>query len=254
MSTEILAPGSAEAASAPQAVPDGSIATVFLTGAFAPGLTANSSLFVQLQRADASWINTYLLQAPDDTTVEVLGPATYRVVRSAGGAAAQLGAEVNVTTAAGGSGGGSVTIADGSDAALGARADAAATTDTGTFSVIAFIKRGMQNWTTLLARIPALSTGAVPVENIKQPLVARQLAAGAANVNTALTTTTRRISMYANGGNVRYLIGSTSQTASSTSHFLAQGERVDVTVPATPNIGVIRGGASDCTLEVSELS
>lgn len=37
---------------------------------------------------------------------------------------------------------------------IGAQADAAATTDTGSFSTLAFIKRGLQNWTTLLARIP----------------------------------------------------------------------------------------------------
>jgi hypothetical protein len=42
------------------------------------------------------------------------------------------------------------------DADLGAQADAAATTDTGTFSLIAFVKRGLQNWTTLLSRIPSL--------------------------------------------------------------------------------------------------
>lgn len=33
--------------------------------------------------------------------------------------------------------------------------DSVATTDTGSFSVIAFIKRALQNWTTLLARVPA---------------------------------------------------------------------------------------------------
>jgi hypothetical protein len=49
------------------------------------------------------------------------------------------------------------------DADLGAPADAAATTDTGTFSIIAFIKRGLQNWTTLLARVPALQSGATPI-------------------------------------------------------------------------------------------
>lgn len=38
---------------------------------------------------------------------------------------------------------------------LGAQADSAATTDTGTFSLVSFIKRGLQNWTTLLNRIPA---------------------------------------------------------------------------------------------------
>jgi hypothetical protein len=41
------------------------------------------------------------------------------------------------------------------DTDLGAPADSAATTDTGTFSLIALIKRGLQNWTTLLGRIPA---------------------------------------------------------------------------------------------------
>lgn len=42
------------------------------------------------------------------------------------------------------------------DADLGAMADAPATSDTGSFSLIALIKRGLQNWTTLLARVPTL--------------------------------------------------------------------------------------------------
>lgn len=46
--------------------------------------------------------------------------------------------------------------------AVGAQADASASSDAGTFSVIAFIKRGLANWTTLLARIPALVSGRVP--------------------------------------------------------------------------------------------
>ena len=53
---------------------------------------------------------------------------------------------------------------DAINADLGAPADAAATTDAGTFSITAFIKRGMANWTTLLARIPALVTGRIPVD------------------------------------------------------------------------------------------
>ncbi len=58
------------------------------------------------------------------------------------------------------------------DIDLGAQADAAATSDTGTFSVLAFIKRGLQNWTTLLARIPALVSGRVPVDGsgVTQPV------------------------------------------------------------------------------------
>lgn len=50
------------------------------------------------------------------------------------------------------------------DADVGAPADAAATSDTGTFSLIALAKRALQNWTTLLARIPALVNGRTPVD------------------------------------------------------------------------------------------
>lgn len=63
------------------------------------------------------------------------------------------------------------------DADLGAQADAAATTDTGTFSVVALVKRGLQNWTTLLARIPALSGGRVPVTDADLRPVSRVVTA-----------------------------------------------------------------------------
>lgn len=58
------------------------------------------------------------------------------------------------------------------DTDLGAQADAAATTDTGTFSIIALIKRGLGNWSTLLARIPTLVTGRMPVDGsgVTQPV------------------------------------------------------------------------------------
>lgn len=58
------------------------------------------------------------------------------------------------------------------DTDLGAQTDAAATTDTGTFSTIALIKRGLQNWTTLLGRIPALVSGRIPVDGsgVTQPI------------------------------------------------------------------------------------
>lgn len=48
--------------------------------------------------------------------------------------------------------------------AIGQPSDTAATSDTGAFGVLAFVKRALQNWTTLLARIPALSSGRLPVE------------------------------------------------------------------------------------------
>ena len=256
MPSELLAPGTAAAISAETVLADGQTATIFLTSDNGSGIPNDSPLFIQLQRSTSAWNDIIILSGPGKLSADVHGPVTFRVSRRAPGVyASPLGAEVTISTASGGGGGGgAVTVADGADVTQGDKDDAAATTDTGSFSIVALIKRGLQNWTTLLARIPALSTGAVPVETIKQALVARQLAAGAASANTVLTPTTRRISIYARGGDVRFLIGSAAQTALATSHFIAQGERLDLAVPATPNIAVLRDGATDGVLELSELS
>jgi hypothetical protein len=53
---------------------------------------------------------------------------------------------------------------------LGAQADAAATTDTGSFSILAFLKRGMQNWTTLLGRVPPLVSAAPATNSAAMPV------------------------------------------------------------------------------------
>ena len=77
------------------------------------------------------------------------------------------------------------------DTDVGAQADAVATSDTGTFSIIAFIKRGMQNWTTLLSRIPALVSGRVPVDgsSVTQPISATALPLPTSAATSALQTT-----------------------------------------------------------------
>ncbi len=95
--------------------------------------------------------------------------------------------------------------------------------------------------------------GRLSVETLGTPGVARQLTAGAASANTALTTSVRRVSIYARSADIRYVVGSSAQTASATSHFIASGERLDIDVPATPNIAVIRAGTTDGVLEVTEL-
>jgi hypothetical protein len=59
--------------------------------------------------------------------------------------------------------------------------------------------------------------------------------------------------MRAVGADIRYAIGSSSQTASATSHLIGIGERLDVAVPATPNIAVIRNASTSGTLELTEL-
>jgi hypothetical protein len=90
---------------------------------------------------------------------------------------------------------------------LGAKADSVASSDTGTFSVLAFIKRGLQNWTTLLAKIPTLVSGRIPVDGsgVTQPV---------------------------------------SGTVALDSASLAALENISVTFPATQNVNVTNAGLS----------
>lgn len=115
-----------------------------------------------------------------------------------------------------------------------------------------FVDQNDGTWAERVA-LPTVD-GRLLVEPLGVPGAARQLAAGATSANTALTATARRISIYARLADIRYSIGSASQTANATtSHFIAAGERLDLDVPATPNIAVIRAGAADGTLELTEL-
>jgi len=91
------------------------------------------------------------------------------------------------------------------------------------------------------------------VEPLGVPGVARQIAADGTSSNTALTATCRRLSMRAVGADMRYAVGSSSQTATASSHFIAKGERLDVALPVTPNIAVIRDASDNGVLEVTEL-
>lgn len=147
------------------------------------------------------------------------------------------------------------TAVDGLEAATGAPADAAAAADgTGNYSLISAAKRALLNWATLLSRVPAqIIPGLMPVDTLAAVGVARQLAAGATSANTALTITCRRISICAQAANIRFAIGTGAQTASSTSHFIQSGERLDLGVPANAQIAVIRAGSTDGVLELSEL-
>jgi len=88
---------------------------------------------------------------------------------------------------------------------------------------------------------------------LKKPGVARQLAAGSSSANTALTSTCERISIRAEGADIRYSIGTSSQTANAnTSHWIADNERLDLDVPIGANIGIIRDASTDGVLEVTE--
>lgn len=102
--------------------------------------------------------------------------------------------------------------------------------------------------------VPQGRTSMEHVETLGIPSVSRQLAAGASSANTALTSNVTRISIRAVGADIRYSVGRTAQTANATtSHFIANGERLDIAVPAPANIAVIRAGTTSGTLELSEL-
>lgn len=95
------------------------------------------------------------------------------------------------------------------------------------------------------------------VEPLGIPTVARQLAATTTSANTALTANVSRISIRARGCDIRYVVGVGAQTANaSTSHFIANGERLDIAVPIGANIAVIResGATVNGTLALTELA
>lgn len=98
------------------------------------------------------------------------------------------------------------------------------------------------------------TNNAAHVEPLGVPAISRQLTASTTSANLALTSTCCRISIHARGADIRFAIGSSTQTASATSHFIAAGERLDLALPDTPNIAAIRAGAVDGTLEITELA
>lgn len=94
------------------------------------------------------------------------------------------------------------------------------------------------------------------VEPLGIPSIARQLSATTSSQNTALTSNVSRISIRARFADIRFAIGVGAQTASATtSHFIANGERLDLAVPQGANIAVIRESAAtvDGSLAVTEL-
>jgi hypothetical protein len=105
-------------------------------------------------------------------------------------------------------------------------------------------------------QVPLRADGAgrLAVEPLGLPGVARQLAAGAASINVALTASVGRISIHARGAAIRYAIGVGAQTASGSSHYIAAGERLDLDVPPSAQIAAIRADGTNGTLEITELS
>jgi hypothetical protein len=136
---------------------------------------------------------------------------------------------------------------------IGAVADASAATDgTGNYTIISALKRGLLNWATLLVRVPvAITPGLLPVDTLGTPSTPRVQAVGAVAASLALTTTCRRVSMYATQG-TWYSISGTATALIPWSHYIAAGERLDFDVPANTTISVLRESL-DGSIRITEI-
>jgi hypothetical protein len=99
---------------------------------------------------------------------------------------------------------------------------------------------GAATETTLAAlntKIPAQAiAGLLPVDTLGTPDVPRVQATSGTAANIVLTTTCRRVSMYATQGTWYSISG----TATATSHYVGAGERIDFDVPASTTISVLQ--------------
>lgn len=99
-------------------------------------------------------------------------------------------------------------------------------------------------------RLPSafLTPGLLAVDTLGTPSIPRVQATSASAVSITLTSTCRRISMYATQG-AWYSI---SGTATATSHYIAAGERLDLDVPASSTVSVLRE-TTDGSIRITEL-
>lgn len=98
-------------------------------------------------------------------------------------------------------------------------------------------------------RLPAATTpGLLPVDALATPLVPRNQNTSATATAIVLTTTARRISMYATAGTWYSLTGA----ATSASHYIAASERLDFNVPASTTVSVLQETAAG-VVRISEL-
>jgi hypothetical protein len=90
--------------------------------------------------------------------------------------------------------------------------------------------------------------GLLPVDTLGTPGVPRVQATSGTAANITLTSTCRRVSMFATQG-AWYSI---SGTATATSHYIGAGERLDFDVPASTAISVLRE-TTDGSIRITEL-
>lgn len=89
----------------------------------------------------------------------------------------------------------------------------------------------------------------LPVDTLGTPGTPRVQATGAAAASIVLTTTCRRMSMYATQGTWYSISG----TATSTSSYIATGERLDLDVPASTTVSVLQETTAG-SIRITELT
>ncbi len=166
-------------------------------------------------------ISSYTSGSQDVTLCPSAGQATSTVsaeIDATGLATATLQGTINTSIGTGN------TALAAANTARGAAADAAATTDTGTFSLISLFKRSLQNWTTALARMATLVNSAYPVTDALN-------LGGNARVDLALTTTADHTAVLAVG---RYAVWTTADC-----YIKVNATANNVTVAAGANAGLL---------------
>ena len=111
---------------------------------------------------------------------------------------------------------------------------------------------GAATETTLSAlntKIPAQAiTGLLPVDTLGTPGASRVQVTSGIAASVTLTSTCRRVSMFATQGTWYSISG----TATATSHYIGAGERLDFDVPASTAISVLRE-TTDGSIRITEL-
>lgn len=99
-------------------------------------------------------------------------------------------------------------------------------------------------------KIPAATTpNLLPVDTLGTPGTPRVQATSGTAASIVLTTTCRRLSMYATTGTWYSISG----TATSSSHYIAAGERLDIDVPASTTVSVLQETSAG-SIRISELT
>lgn len=101
-----------------------------------------------------------------------------------------------------------------------------------------------------------LRASPVTVEPLGRVTAARKIPSSTISTRVTLTVGCKRVSVRARGCDIRYAVGDNTVTAdASTSHFIAQDERLDIAVTGSDSIAAVRESLAvvDGILEITEL-